>query len=194
MSETESGIANYSIDSGQSTFTVQAFATGLLSGLGHNPTIAIRDFAGEIRFVPKTFADAAFRLEIKTNSLEVIDDVKENDRREIEDVMHNQVLETSAYPQIVFQSTNVAATRIIEGRYKMRIIGDADIHGVSRNGIWIQAQVTIDGESLRAKGDFLLKQSDFKIKPVSVAAGALKLKDELKFVFDIAAHKQQVSE
>lgn len=191
MSETESGVTSYAVDSSQSTFTVQAFVTGLLSGFGHNPTIAIRDFTGAIGFVPKTFADASFRIEIKANSLEVIDDVKEKDRREIEDVMHKQVLETSDYPEIVFQSTNVTATRIIEGRYKIRIIGEASLHGVTRSGIWIQAQLTIEGESLRAKGDFMLKQTDFKIKPVSVAAGALKLKDELKFTFDIAAHKEQ---
>lgn len=191
MSNNGNSVVSYNIDLGQSRFTVQAFATGLLSGFGHNPTIAIRDFAGEIRFAPGTFADASFRLEINANSLEVIDDVKDKDRREIEEMMHGQVLETSTYPEVVFQSTSITATRIIEGRYKIRIIGDLTLHGVTRNGIWIQTQVTIAEESLRAKGDFRLKQSDFKIKPVSVAAGALKLKDELKFDFEIVAQKDQ---
>jgi hypothetical protein len=31
-----------------SRFTVQAFAGGLRAGSGHNPTIAIRDFSGEM--------------------------------------------------------------------------------------------------------------------------------------------------
>ena len=39
-------------------------------------------------------------------------------------------------------------------------------------------------------GPFTLRQSDFRIKPVSVAGGTLKLKDELKFAFDVVARKQ----
>ena len=36
-----------------------------------------------------------------------------------------------------------------------------------------------------------LKQTDYKIKLVSVAGGTLKLKDELKFSFDIAAQSER---
>ena len=34
----------YRIDPGRSRFTVQAFATGLLSAFAHSPTFAVRDF------------------------------------------------------------------------------------------------------------------------------------------------------
>ncbi len=37
----------YVIDSRASRFTVQAFATGMLARMGHNPTIGIRDFSGD---------------------------------------------------------------------------------------------------------------------------------------------------
>jgi len=190
MTTTEDGVLSYKADTSQSKFTVQAFATGLLSGFGHNPTIAIRDFTAEIRFVPETFANAAFRLEVRADSLTVIDDVKEKDRLEIEETMHRQVLETATYPDIVFQSTSVTVTRVVPGRYKARIIGDLTLHGVTRAGLWLQAQLMISEDQLRAQGDFILKQSDFKIKPVSVAAGALKLKDELKFNFDIVTRRE----
>jgi hypothetical protein len=43
---------------------------------------------------------------------------------------------------------------------------------------------------LRASGEFTLSQSVYNIKPVSVAGGALKIKDELKFSFEIVARKQ----
>ena len=42
---------------------------------------------------------------------------------------------------------------------------------------------------LRANGEFSVRQTDYGIKPVSVAGGALKLKDELKCSFDIVARK-----
>jgi hypothetical protein len=43
----------------------------------------------------------------------------------------------------------------------------------------------LSGESLRAQGDFSLKQTDYNIKLVSVVGGTLKVKNELKFSFDI---------
>ncbi len=48
------------------------------------------------------------------------------------------------------------------------------------------------GEMLRANGSFAVLQSDYRIQPVSVAGGTLKLKDELKFEFDIAARRRRI--
>lgn len=193
MNESESSIVRYRLDAGQSNFTVQAFATGLLAGLGHNPVIGIRDFSGEVQFAPDTLTpsltNASLQIVAKTRSLTVLDEIKEKDRREIEQTMFNEVLEADHYPEIVFQSTQITATRIVEGRYKARIIGDLTLHGVPRNGLWIMAQATIDRDILHAQGDFTLKQTDYKIKLVSVAASMLKLKDELKFTFDLVGHR-----
>jgi len=50
-SETENLGARYKIDAGRGNFTVQAFATGLLSFVGHNPTFAVERYGGEIQFV-----------------------------------------------------------------------------------------------------------------------------------------------
>jgi hypothetical protein len=44
---------------------------------------------------------------------------------------------------------------------------------------------------LRTSGEFVLRQSDYQIKPVTVAGGALKLKDEVKFSFEIVARKRE---
>ncbi len=70
--------------------------------------------------------------------------------------------------------------------------GDLSFHGVTRAQP-LTARITTMGEMLRASGEFTLKQSDYQIKPVSVAGGALKLKDELKFSFDIVAQSQQTA-
>ena len=47
------------------------------------------------------------------------------------------------------------------------------------------------GTMLRISGDFVLRQSDYGIKPVSFAGGALRLKDELKFTFDLVARQEE---
>jgi hypothetical protein len=53
MEVTETNTDHYLIDTQSSRFTLQAVATGLLSAMGHNPTIGIRDLSGRINFTPK---------------------------------------------------------------------------------------------------------------------------------------------
>lgn len=180
-------MTRYRLDAGQSRFTVRAFAEGLLSPFGHDPTIAIRDFEGEAVCDDDTLEAAKLRVEVRADSLAVTGDVKEKDRVEMEQTMREQVLETARFPEIVFESTSVAASRLSAGRFRVRIIGDLTLHGVTGRNLRIQAEVRRNDDGLRAQGEFTLRQTDYRIKPVSVAGGTLKVKDELKFSFDILA-------
>jgi polyisoprenoid-binding protein YceI len=191
MREEKSGLAHYSIVADESRFTVQAFAEGLLSAFGHDPVIAIRDFTGEIECAPDTLSSGMVRITVKAAALAASDDVKEKDRAEIDRMMHADVLETERYPEIVFESTNVSASRLGQGRYRVRVIGNLHLHGATQNNLWIHAEVKTSEDALRAKGEFTLRQTDYGIKPVKVAGGTLKVKNELKFSFDIIAKKQE---
>lgn len=113
--EAAARVAHYRFDPAASTFTVQAFAEGLLSAFGHDPVIGVKDFQGEAAFSPGTFENASVNLTVNAKSLTVINDLKEKDRSEIERTMHAEVLETAKYPEIVFQSKNVTLSRIREG-------------------------------------------------------------------------------
>jgi len=177
----------YKVDSAQSRFTVRAFAGGLLSAFAHDHTIAIRDIEGEASFTYGTVEPASLSITIKSDSLAVIDKIKDSDRVKIETTMRNEVLEVSKHPQISFKSNSVAATKTAEAQYRVRISGDLTLHGVTRP-LTISAQLEFSDKMLRATGAFTLKQSSFEIKPVSVAGGTIKVKDELKFTFEIVAH------
>jgi polyisoprenoid-binding protein YceI len=184
-SELESALAHYRLVAEESTFTVQAFAEGLFSAFGHDPVISVRSFNGTARFTPDTFEKAELHLSIDASSLVVANQVKEKDRLEIENTMRRDVLDVQTYPEIKFDSSNVALSRLGAGRYRARLIGDLILHGVTQRNVWITAEVTISPEMLRAKGEYQLRQTDFKIKPVSVAGGTLKIKNELKCSFDV---------
>ncbi len=180
----------YLIDPKRSTFVVRAFATGLLSSFGHNPTIAIPDFQGEVQFTSSTLEDASLRLVVQAASLTVTDDISDQDRQEIERRMHNEVLETDDFAEIVYACPRVSSVqKISEGQYAVTLNGELALHGVTQAQP-VSARVTIQGEILRAAGDFPVHQSDYEIRPVSVAGGTVKLKDEVKVTFDIAARKQ----
>ena len=179
--------ARYRIDAGQSHFTVRAFAGGFLSALAHDHTIAVRDFEGNTEFTFGTVEPASLQMTIKAASLAVVDKISEKDRLKIEATMRDEVLEVSNFPEITFKSNNVTATKTGEGQYQSRISGEISLHGVSRP-LTITSQLEFGDKLLHAKGNFALKQSSFGIKPVSVAGGTIKVKDEIKFVFDIVAH------
>lgn len=186
-SETAVQLARYRLDPAASTFRVQAFAEGLLSAFGHDPVIGVKEFHFEASFVPGTFESASLLLTIKANSLTVVSDIKEKDRQEIERTMREQVLETAEFPEIVFQSNNISLSRLREGIYRARVIGDLTLHGVTNKNIWINGEVTISTDAVRVKGEVPLKQFDYNIKRVSVAGGTLKIKNEVKCSFDIVA-------
>lgn len=183
-------VAHYRLVPEASTFTVQAFAEGLFSAFGHDPVIAIRDFQGEARFVPGSFEGASLTVSVNPQSLAVTNSEKEKDRLEIERTMREQVLEVGKYPEIVFRSTNISASRMAEGRYRARIIGDLTLHGVTQKNLWISAEAAVADDRLRAQGTFSLKQSDFGIKPFSAVGGTIKLKNGLQFIFDMVAKKE----
>ena len=184
----ETSAVQYTIDPASSRFTVRGFAAGLLSGFGHNPVIAIRDFSGEVNFAPDNLAGSSVGITIQAGSFEVQNDVSEKDLREITHTMNDQVLEVKRFPEIAFESRQVSGMQLGESLYVAKIEGHLFLHGVTRPQT-ISANVAPSEEKLRAYGEFSIKQSDFRIKPVSVAGGALKLKDELKLSFDITAKK-----
>jgi len=176
----------YRVDASRSRLAVQAFAKGLLSAFGHNPRLAVHSFEGEAEFDPAAPDAAWARMSARADSLFVSDDISEKDRIEIERVTRGELLESSRYPEIVFQSARVASSRVAEGRYQLRITGELSLRGASRE-LAIEAMITFEGDELRAQGGFRLRLTDFDIRPFSVAGGLLKLKDEVQLSFDILA-------
>jgi polyisoprenoid-binding protein YceI len=183
-------VSSYLLDKSASRFTVRVFAGGMLSALGHSPTLAIRDFDGEASFDLAAPSQASLRIKIRADSIEVADDVSSKDRREMESTMKQKVLETSNFPEIAYESAGISAEPVADGRYKVAMNGGLSLHGVTRR-FPVTMQVTLNGDMMRAYGEFSLLQSDYAIKPITVAGGALKVKDELKFAFDIVARKQE---
>lgn len=185
----EGATIRYVTETKGSSFTVRAFATGLLSAFGHSPTIAIHDFEGEVCLKPDQLEQSSLRLVIHSASLTVIDEISDKDRKEINRAMHEEVLESDSFPDIVYECSSLSASKTGEGQYWVGLNGELTLHGVSRSQP-VSARVWVNGDGLRALGDFSIRQSDYEIKPVSAAAGTIKLKDDLKCSFDISARKQ----
>jgi polyisoprenoid-binding protein YceI len=179
----------YLLDDSQSRFTVQAFVSGALSALGHSPTFAIRNFTGEICFATEAIADARVHLKVQAGSLALTDSVSAKDRDEIESRMRQEVLELVAYPEIVFQSTEITPIKIADGWYRLAIAGKLSLHGVT-NPHRLDSNLRVMEDEVRLSGDCALLQPAYRIKRVSAVGGMITLKDELKFAFELVARKQ----
>jgi polyisoprenoid-binding protein YceI len=187
---TQKGIAlvKFLIDTSASRFTVQAFATGFLSAFGHNPTIAIRDYQGEIQFDPEKLEGGLVRVTVRTSAMEVLTEMKSDDRKKLEQEMYGKVLEADRFPSATFASGTITVDKLSSDLLRAHVTGELSFHGFTQNHSF-DARVTNMGSILRISGDFSLRQSNYGIEPFSFAGGALRLQDELKFNFEIVARK-----
>jgi polyisoprenoid-binding protein YceI len=176
----------YRLDPGHSRFTVRAFAAGLLSFLGHSPTFAVREFAGAVEFPDDLIAKMTLELTVGAGSLAAGGEVKPSDRREIEDRMRADVLETAAFPEIAFRAAASGTEKLAQGHYRMMLDGTLSIHGTARPHR-VPVELTMFPDGLRLRGETNVRMSAFGIEPVTALGGTIRLQDETKLAFDLAA-------
>jgi polyisoprenoid-binding protein YceI len=179
----------YILDAKASQFTLEAFAEGLAGIADHRPRFAVRDFSGEVEFSSDKLDGGSLHLAAKSGSLEIMDDVTEHDRRAIDRVMRGEVLHPEKFPEVIFRSERVVCSSVVQNRYRADISGTLSLHGVESQET-IQAQLILSDGSLRAYGEFRLRQSGYGLTIASVAGGLLRIKDDLKFVFFFVARKE----
>ena len=178
----------YRLDANQSKFIAHALPSGLLWFKGHEHLVAVREFTGEAQLTPGTITPASLQLTGKTASMVETSDAFTTQQKEIiNKELREIVLEPAKYPEIVFQSTEVSGKSLPNNQYEVKIGGNLTLHGVTRH-IVIPAHVTITGNDLRAQGEFSIDRSDFKVKATSAVHGLVRVRDKIKFTFDIVGH------
>ncbi len=171
-----------SIDTANSKLLIHVFKTGLFSGFADNHLV-------EAPISNGTVDESALRVTFAVDSrqMKVLDPQLQPDRRQQiqQRMLGAEVLDSVRFPQIIFQSTSVEPSA--EGRLLVR--GQLSLRGVTRP---VSAIVTSASE--RYLGTCNLKQRDFGITPISIVAGTVKVKDELKIEFDIRTKAQTASQ
>jgi polyisoprenoid-binding protein YceI len=178
-------MTRYQLGPELSQFTVQAFASGMLSFLGHSPTFTVRDFTGTVAFEGNTINAMRLELTVRADSLELMDRVSAADRREIEGTMRRDVLETAAHPQVRAQSADVSGAEVARGHYRACVAGQLSLHGVTQPHP-ANVEVLLFADGARQRGESTLRLSDYRIRPVTALGATIRLKDELKVSFNLA--------
>ena len=181
--------SRFRLDSSQSKFIARALPGGLLWLKGHEHLVAAREFSGEARITPGKINAASLQLTVKTDSMvETSDAFTELQKEIINKELREIVLEPGKFPEIVFKSTEVTGKSLGNGQYDLKIRGGLTLHGVTRH-IMIPAKVTVAGNTLRAVGEFSIDRSDFNVKATSAFHGMVRVRNKVKFTFDIVGHQ-----
>jgi polyisoprenoid-binding protein YceI len=163
------------IDIQKSVMTVRVFKSGLFSAFGHE-----HEIGAPIRQGQFSENGRSVNLTIDARQMRVMDKgVSEKDRAEIQETMLGpKVLDSGQFREIRFRSTTVK--RSGQGRWTVQ--GDLTLHGQTH-----AVTLEVKEQNGHYKGAAQLKQRDFGVEPVSVAGGAVKVKNELRVEFDIVA-------
>lgn len=180
----------YTLDPTKGKFIAHAFAGGLLWFKGHDHYLAARDFSGEVELTPNAVAPASLRLVVKANSLEETGtDFTDQQKQIINKEVREIVLLPDQYPEIVFQSTSVTAKPAAAGQYDLMITGNLTLHGVTRQEK-IPVKLSLSDQDFQAVGQFSIDRDDYKVKATSAFHGLVRVKDKVRFEFDIVGHRK----
>ena len=164
-------------------FRIHVGTAGLFGGLGHEHSIEAQKVMGCAMIDSNDVAHSSVKLEFSTAGIRVIDpNESDKDRTEVQKTMETQVLRVSEYPRVTFESTGVEQGGALN---RMRLRGNLTIRGKTLPVI-IPVMVTrlADG-TYRATGEYKFKQSSFLIKPIQLAGGAVKVRDEIQTEFEL---------
>jgi polyisoprenoid-binding protein YceI len=167
-----------------SRLVVKTGKAGLFGFAGHTHVIHARAVSGELVYYPGK-PTSYLRLKVPTDNLEVLTPPDTAEIRKVTEAMRTEVLHVDKYPEMAFAADSLTAR---SGKMEMQLA--VTMEGTTRK-VPVTADVTIGSDSIRARGTFTAKQTDFGIKPFSGGpGGTVKVADRVTFCFDLVARRQ----
>ena len=101
-------------------------------------------------------------------------------------MLSDQVLDVARYPKITFESRQILVSSSSGDAVALRVNGALTLHGTTRP-VAASVRVRFTSSGLTAEGRLSLRQSEFGMRPVSAAAGTVRVKDDVEVAFTITA-------
>ncbi len=163
-------------------FSIELGKAGLLKAFGDDHLIRVTDFRCDVLLDEQDLANSSVRIAIPTASLKVIDPKLAAEKRaEVQKKMEGpDVLDIARFPEIIFVSRGVKAV----GNARFRVEGDLKIRDITRSVV-LDVSLAPEAGIHHARGEARIRQTSFGIRPVTAVGGTIKVKDEMKIVFDV---------
>ncbi len=175
---------------------ILVYRGGKLAKLGHNHVIRSHDLSGVVT-LPEDPTQARFEIRMPVAPLAV--DEPESRAGEGPDfatpvagdarlgthrnMLKPEVLDGDHFPAVTVRSESIK-TGISDKDFAVTFA--VELRGQTRE-LTAPVHVEVQGDTLSARGEMALKQTDLGITPFTAAMGALAIKDELRIKFDIRA-------
>lgn len=168
-----------------SRLEVRTGKAGVFGFAGHEHLIRARSFTGQVIYHGDAPARSQVEIVIPTESLEVLTPPDTEEIRKVTASMRTEVLDVSHYPEIVFVSRSITWS---EG--KAHLVGALTIRNQTRE-VPVDAQIDMQGDTLRVTTTFAVKQTDFGITPYRGGpGGTVRVADGVTFDIHIVAARK----
>ena len=168
---------------GRGHFRIHTDTSGVFGAFGHDHLVEAKTIQGCAVIDRNNFARSSIKLTFPTKDIRVVDPkVDAKERAKVQEAMETEVLHVSRYPQVVFESTSVEGSASAS---TLRIHGNLTIHGKTQSIILPVNLTRLDDGTYRASGEYSFKQTSFGIRPVKLAGGTVKVKDEVRTEFEL---------
>jgi polyisoprenoid-binding protein YceI len=184
----------YRVDAEASRIDVIVRRDGQLRRFGHDHVVTARGIDGYL--MQANAAGAGSRADLRVDLTRVA--VDESPARTVygleteptaDDIagtaenLHDKVLETRSWPE-----ARIAVSVLEQAADSAQCEVQLNLKGVERT-FPVEVLIDSDGDILRARGMFDIRQSDFGIEPFSLLGGALAVRDRLEIAFWIGARR-----
>lgn len=186
----QAGPATYVVDPAASLVKVHVGKGGLFKFAGHEHDVLATGMSGHVEVDPERLGGSSVVMSFDAASLRVSEQGEPaGDAPKVQEKMAGpELLDVVHFPTIGFRSTLVAGKQTAPGVYDLEIEGELSLHGVARP-LKLKLRVELTERTLTATGQTVLKQTDFGLKPISVA-GVVKVKNEVEIAYTIVAQRQ----
>ena len=191
------GATNYRIDPQASALHILVYRGGTFAKLGHNHVVSSKSLTGRV-WMHRQLEQSGFELAFPVADLivddpdarraagsefppEIPDADKQGTRK---NMLRPEVLDGENYPRVELKSAKIDGSLPT-----LQVTARITIKQATKDVI-VPVQVTVTGDRLTATGEFSIQQTEFGMKPFSVAMGALEVKDRLDVRFNIVALKR----
>jgi len=165
------------VAAGRGYFRIHVGTGGLFGAFAHDHLIEAQKIMG-----CADMTRSSIKLDFSTNGVRVIDPKESpEDRAKVQKTMETEVLRVSEFPRVTFESTSVER----EGLDRLKVHGDLTIRGKTQPVVIPLTLTRMADGTYRAAGQYRFKQTTFGIKPIQLAGGTVKVKDELQTEFEL---------
>lgn len=183
----------FTLNPEKSIVRIYAFRTGYAAQAGHNHVISAPRFTGFVYLPSSGLSGASFDLEFRLDQLE-IDNIENrsvlgsgfssNLPPEVIASTREHMLGAEGFQADRFPFVRIHSLEIAGEAPKLAVKVRIELHGKNCE-MWIPLDVEGLPDQLSVGGSFVLRQTDFGVRPYTVLGGLLAVKDEVVIEFKL---------